>query len=139
MPLSSDNVTLPVTLSHKDPFFHLEQGISIHIRLPACTFQGGNITLMCQGDHYWEWCRWIHYARYCDFEWVSGDSGVKRLACSYSTKRVALTGDYEQFQCGLNIANVNVRDRGLWQCEVEKYYPGFSRRYALTDDDVSVD
>ena len=37
-------------------------------------------------------------------------------------------GDYDRFQCGLRVHRVEVRDRGLWLCEVEKYYAGFSRR-----------
>ena len=42
--------------------------------------------------------------------------------------KVERIGDYDRFQCGLRVHRVEVRDRGLWLCEVEKYYAGFSRR-----------
>ena len=42
--------------------------------------------------------------------------------------KVERIGDYEQFECGLRVHNLEVGDRGLWLCEVEKYYTGFSRR-----------
>ena len=42
--------------------------------------------------------------------------------------QVELIGDYEGFQCGIKIKDLDVEDRGMWLCEVEKHYTGFSRR-----------
>ena len=42
--------------------------------------------------------------------------------------KVERIGAYDQFECGLRVHNLEVGDRGLWLCEVEKYYTGFSRR-----------
>ena len=49
-------------------------------------------------------------------------------SCDLSTFKVERIGDYDQFECGLRVHNLEVGDRGLWLCEVEKYYTGFSRR-----------
>ena len=85
---------------------------------------------MCQADQHWEWCRWIHMDQFCDFEWVSLGSGVRQIGCDFPKGKVKFTGDYTKHQCGLEIRDLNAKDRGIWMCEVEKYYTGFSRRYA---------
>ncbi len=90
-------------------------------------FQGSTRELWCQASTHWEWCRWIHYDNYCDFEW-SPSSGVEETACNFPAGKVELLGDYDKFQCGLRISGLDARDRGNWLCEVEKYYTGFSRR-----------
>jgi len=85
--------------------------------------------VMCQADQHWEWCRWIHMDQFCDFEWVSSGSGIRQIGCDFPKGKVKFTGDYTKHQCGLLIRDLNAKDRGIWMCEVEKYYTGFSRRY----------
>ena len=68
--------------------------------------------------------------QFCDFEWVSLGSGVRQIGCDFPKGKVKFTGDYTKHQCGLEIRDLNAKDRGIWMCEVEKYYTGFSRRYA---------
>lgn len=91
--------------------------------------EGDTGELWCQTDQYWEWCRWVHYDKYCDFEWESYSDGVVTTSCDFPPGKVELLGDYDQFQCGIRIHDLDTKDRGLWLCEVEKYYSGFSRRY----------
>ena len=91
-------------------------------------FQNATADLWCQADSYWEWCRWIHHDRYCDFEWISNYRSVIADSCDFPHGKVELIGDYEKFQCGIRISDLAFEDRGLWICEVEKYYTGFSRR-----------
>ena len=91
-------------------------------------FQGDSVELLCQADKYWEWCRWIHMDKFCDFEW-SPAYGVHKIGCDFPQGKVELFGDYHQHQCGIRVYDLDSRDRGTWMCEVEKYYTGFSRRY----------
>jgi len=86
------------------------------------------VDLVCQADTYWEWCRWIHSDRFCDYEWLSSSRGAQEIGCDFPDKKVELIGDYNSFECGIRVYNLGVKDRGVWQCEVEKYYLGFSRR-----------
>ena len=90
--------------------------------------QGDSVELLCQADKYWEWCRWIHMDKFCDFEW-SPAYGVHKIGCDFPQGKVELFGDYHQHQCGIRVYDLDSRDRGTWMCEVEKYYTGFSRRY----------
>ena len=92
-------------------------------------FQNETVELLCQTDSYWEWCRWIHLDTFCDFEWMSPGSGVQKINCDIPATKIEFTGDYDKFQCGVRLKHLDIRDRGNWQCEVEKYYVGFSRRY----------
>lgn len=77
----------------------------------------------------------MHYDQYCDYEWTSNSEGVVQTkdalvqtSCDFPPGKIKLLGDYKRFQCGIQIANLTVKDRGLWLCEIEKYYTGFSRR-----------
>ena len=40
---------------------------------------GERVSLVCRGDAAWEWCRWIHMESYCEWEWLSGAKGRKKL------------------------------------------------------------
>ena len=92
---------------------------------------------LCRTDNAWEWCRWIHLDMYCDFEWKgwvtgdetnSGNPGLRTIACDFPPGKVEFFGSYDRHECGLRVHNLNIRDRGYWYCEMEKYYFGFSRR-----------
>lgn len=69
----------------------------------------------------------MHYDRFCDFEYKS--NGVMQTSCDFPDGKIEFFGDYETHQCGIRIHTLEKRDRGLWMCEMEKYYSGFSRRY----------
>ena len=84
---------------------------------------------MCQTDSAWEWCRWIHLDTFCDFEWTSVSGGVEKIACDIPSHKIEFFGDYDRNECGIRLTSLAVGDRGNWQCEIEKYYLGFSRRY----------
>jgi hypothetical protein len=71
--------------------------------------------------------------QYCDFEWVSRGSGVEQIGCDFPKGKVDFIGDYGKHECGLRVHHLDAKDRGIWQCEVEKYYMGFSRRSVYPD------
>ena len=62
-------------------------------------------------------------------EVLASGSGIRQIGCDFPKGKVKFTGDYTKHQCGLLIRDLNAKDRGIWMCEVEKYYTGFSRRY----------
>ncbi|XP_023336770.1 uncharacterized protein LOC111707838 isoform X2 [Eurytemora carolleeae] len=88
--------------------------------------EGVQVDLMCQTDMPWEWCRWIHMDEYCEWEWISESEGVKLTGCNMVD--VDLIGEYNLHQCGVRVM-VDAEHEGEWLCEIEKYHPGFSRRY----------
>ena len=99
--------------------------------------KGTSAELWCQSDASWEWCRWIHHDRFCDYEWMTsspaiaiggGGGGVERTSCDFPEGKVELIGNYDNNECGIRINDLELTDRGLWLCEIEKYYIGFSRR-----------
>ena len=49
--------------------------------------QGGSVELWCQSNDYWEWCRWIHFDTYCDYEW-SPTTGVAEASCNFPQEKV---------------------------------------------------
>lgn len=73
----------------------------------------------------------MHYDRFCDFEWSDSENGqILKTSCDFAPGKIEVIGDYHKFECAVRINHVDRDDRGLWMCEVEKYYPGFSRRYS---------
>ena len=94
------------------------------------SFQGDTVRLSCRSNSPWEWCRWIHYDQFCDLEWVSNGAGVAKAGCGdFSDGKIVFSGDYGGAnECAVDVTGVSLGDRGLWMCEVEKYYLGFSRR-----------
>ena len=62
------------------------------------------------------------------FKSIGPSSGVEAIACQFPDNKVELIGNYDNFECGIRVRHLDVRDRGVWQCEIEKYYFGFSRR-----------
>lgn len=88
---------------------------------------GDEVTLLCSTTHPWEWCRWVHMAQFCEWEWKSSEEGTVVTGCTMHG--VEMVGNYSQHQCGIRIAKLRPKDRGVWLCEIEKYHAGFSRRY----------
>jgi hypothetical protein len=67
-------------------------------------FQDDSVDLFCQADSYWEWCRWIHNDRFCDYEWVSAASGVEAISCQFPDNKVELIGNYDDYECGIRVS-----------------------------------
>jgi len=87
---------------------------------------GEKVELMCQTDQNWEWCRWVYMDSYCEWEWISSSVGVENTGCNMVD--VEFIGDYNLHQCGLRLIAETTHE-GEWLCEIEKYHPGFTRRY----------
>ena len=60
---------------------------------------------------------------------MTSSGGVDEIGCDFEPGKVERIGDYDKHQCGVRIHDLERSDRGIWMCEVEKYYAGFSRRY----------
>jgi len=88
---------------------------------------GEEVTLMCSTSHPWEWCRWVHMAQYCEWEWMGAAQGKVVTGCTM--QGVELVGNFSEHECGIRIGKLRPRDRGVWLCEIEKYHAGFGRRY----------
>ena len=54
---------------------------------------------------------------------------MEKTSCDFPPGKVELIGNYDNNECGIRIQELEFTDRGLWLCEIEKYYTGFSRRY----------
>ena len=95
---------------------------------------GEEVTLVCEADDWWEWCRWVHKSRYCEWEGggaAGGEGGVTRLGCSLAAGGpVERAGNYSRYQCGLTFT-ASPTHTGVWVCELERYHRGFSRRSAV--------
>ena len=49
---------------------------------------------------------------------------MQKINCDIPDQKIEFAGDYDKFECGVRLHNLEIRDRGNWQCEVEKYYVG---------------
>merc|ERR1712060_494462 len=101
-------------------------------------YPGESLTLICQSDSHWEFCRWTQRSqdtrvtnqktedtmdtRNCLLEWKRAKGGVSVETCDHSlVSRVLIAGDYDKHQCGITIPGVQIQDTGAWQCEMEEY------------------
>ncbi|XP_040581464.1 uncharacterized protein [Lepeophtheirus salmonis] len=87
-----------------------------------------NVNFKCQTDHPWEYCRWTHHNSFCDFERTS-KTKIDQRSCDFPQNKASFWGNYSNNECGLQLHQADISDRGIWLCEMEKYYLGFSRKY----------
>ena len=91
--------------------------------------EGGSVTLYCHVDGWWEWCTFKHDGNLCDFGYDSNDT-VTQLNCTEDYEfRAEFVGDYNNYECAMELSNVKLEDAGKWTCEVESYYAGRYRGY----------
>ncbi len=55
--------------------------------LSLVLFQGSMQELWCQSSAPWESCRWIHFDRFCDYEWFHS-TGMQMTKCSFQQGKV---------------------------------------------------
>ena len=95
----------------------------------ATVKEGSSVTLFCAVDTYWEWCKFSHVAKVCDYQWTRAAWNVTTLNCDDFGPRVEFVGDYGQKECAIKLSNVGVEDAGRWTCQLEAYHAGRYRGY----------
>ena len=68
--------------------------------------EGGSVTLSCTVDGYYEWCTFVHNSKKCDYEWKKDKWNVTVLDCSDFGDRVRYAGNYDNYNCAMEIKNV---------------------------------
>jgi hypothetical protein len=67
---------------------------------------GGKLRLTCNTDGVFEWCKFIHNNKFCDFEWVKSTWNITMKECSHFDDRIRFFGDYNKYECGIELDNV---------------------------------
>ena len=84
--------------------------------------EGDSVTLFCSVDAYWEWCKFSHGGKVCDYVWKKEQWNVTVLNCEDFAGRAEFVADYDQYHCAMKLSNVQLEDAGDWSCELESYH-----------------
>ena len=95
----------------------------------AIVKEGDVLKLFCAVDGYYEWCTFRHKDRLCDFEWQREPWNVTVLECDDYEGRYRWYGDYNYYECGLELTGASLEDAGEWSCSFESYHRGQYRGY----------
>ena len=72
---------------------------------------GGKLRLACNTDAYYEWCKFIHSDKACDFEWRKDVWNITTLDCSDFEGRARFVGIYGNYECIMELDNVTLEGR----------------------------
>ena len=67
---------------------------------------GSKLRLTCNVDGYYEWCKFIHNDKFCDFQWKKDIWNITTLECSDFEGRAHFFGTYDNYECGMELDNV---------------------------------
>ena len=67
---------------------------------------GGKLRLTCNADGFYEWCKFIHNDKICDFQWKRDVWNITTLECSDFEGRSRFVGTYDNYECGMELDNV---------------------------------
>ena len=67
---------------------------------------GGKLRLTCNADGDYEWCKFIHNDKICDFQWKRDVWNITTLECSDFEGRSRFVGCYDNYECGMELENV---------------------------------
>ena len=102
--------------------------------------EGESFRLSCEVDNYYEYCKFVHTDKMCDFEWKRDDWNITVADCKDYEGRMEWSGD-AFYKCAMTINNAQPKDAGAWQCEIESYAPGKDRGYGsnvTADFDIKI-
>ena len=68
--------------------------------------KGDKLRLTCIADGYYEWCKFIHKDKYCDFEWRKSEWNITVKDCSLFEGRMRFVGEYDNYECIIELDNV---------------------------------
>ena len=81
--------------------------------------EGDTINLSCTVDNYYEWCTFVHNDKICDYEWKKPEWNITLLDCSdFSERKIRFSGEYEKYNCAIELKNVKAEGRRLWYTSV---------------------
>ena len=67
---------------------------------------GGKLRLTCNADGHYEWCKFMHNDKICDFQWKRDVWNITTLECSDFEGRSRFVGTYDNYECGMELDNV---------------------------------
>ena len=91
--------------------------------------EDGSFELSCEVNNYYEYCKFIHNDKICDFEWKRDVWNITVADCADYEGRFVWSGNYDYYKCAITINNVKPEDTGAWSCEMESYAAGKYRGY----------
>ena len=75
------------------------------------TLKDGKVRLTCIADAYYDWCRFKHKDKACEFQWSRDIWDVKTYYCKDFEKRFEFVGNYDNYECAIEIDVVT--DEGM--------------------------
>ena len=96
---------------------------------PLVVKEGESFRLSCEVDNYYEYCKFVHTDKMCDFEWKRFGWNITVRECKDYKSRMEWSGNYDYYECAMTISNAQLEDAGAWKCEVESYAFGKYRGY----------
>ena len=76
---------------------------------------GGKLRLTCNTDDYYEWCKFIHNDKVCDFQWKKDVWNITALECSDFEGRARFVGTYDNYECAMELDNVTPEGNSVYQ------------------------
>merc|ERR1712130_117275 len=100
----------------------------VHKEEKQQVLEGSQFEVLCQTDSYYEFCIFVSpIGQRCEFEWRRKNWNISRSDCLELESRTSFLGRYNEFQCGITVANARTSDSGIWGCEMESYKFGGGR------------
>ena len=65
--------------------------------------QGGSFTVMCTTDNWYEFCTFRKGSKSCNIVWKLDPHNVTMGECGDFAGRVEFRGDYNKYECGLEM------------------------------------
>jgi len=124
------------TITQVTSFFIIKADPSLVVVEP-----GSKVTLFCEVDDHYEYCKFISPQKnknnenlICDLEWKRKANNITMQDCDdLKDKNVEFHGLYDDKQCGITFV-ASEDDNGLWECEIEEYVLGGSRGSGRIDN-----
>ena len=86
---------------------------------------GESVKFSCVTSDWYEFCSWKHDDQICQFEWKRSYGEVKKQNCdTYLNDRIEFIGNYNEFDCSIELSNLTLSDAGKWTCDLESYVWG---------------
>ena len=75
--------------------------------------QGNPFKVICKTDDWYEFCTFRRGDKFCNIDWNYG-TVVTMGECDDFRGRVDFRGDYDKYECGLEISRASLADTGEW-------------------------
>ena len=86
---------------------------------------GDTVKLKCVTSDWYEFCSWKHNNQVCKFEWKRSYGDVRKQSCDSNwNDRIKFVGNYNEYDCSIELSNLSLSDAGEWTCNLESYVWG---------------